>query len=180
MAQQTDELKRDMEYRRSAIDDTVDQIQNRVTPKRVASRSRYRMRSRMSRWKDNVMGQLQEQGDGMRERTEEMTDSVREAPSAVERYTRGNPMAVGVMAIGAGALLASMLPETRQERRMARKLQPQMEKAASGVGDVGRDMADDVKETAHEGLSRVQETAKSAGREVKEEAQGASERVGGS
>lgn len=187
MVQQTDDLKRDMEMRRIAISDTVDQIQNRVTPSHVAARGRYRIRTKMGRWKDNLMGQVQEHdGGGVRERAQdmkgragEMTDSMRQAPSAVERYTRGNPLAVGLIAVGAGALIASMLPETRQERRMAQRIQPQMERAASEVADTGRDMAEDVKDTAREGASRVQETAKSAGQDMKEEARGTGERVGG-
>lgn len=186
MVQQTDDLRRDMQMRRTAISDTVDQIQNRVTPSHMAARGRYRVRARMGRWKDNIMGQAREHDAGVRERAEEMkgrasdmTGSVRQAPSAVERYTRGNPWAVGFIAVGAGALIGSMLPETRQERRMAHRIQPQMERAASEVAHTGRDMAEDMKATAQEGASRVQEKAKSAGQEIKEDARGAGERVGG-
>jgi hypothetical protein len=179
MVQQTDELRRDMQERRAAISDTVDQIQNRVSPSHVAARGRYRVRTRVVRWKDNIMGQMEQGDGGMRERAGEMTESVRQAPSAVERYTRGNPVAVGLMAVGAGALIASMLPETRQEQRMAQRIQPEMEKAASEMKEAGREVAEDVKDTAQEGMSRVQESAKSAGQEVKEEARGAGHRVGG-
>lgn len=186
MVQQTDDLRRGMEKRRIVIADTVDQIQNRVSPSHVAARSRHRVRTRMSRWKDNIMGQVQEHDGGMRERAgemreraEEMTDTMRQAPSAVERYTRGNPVAVGLIAVGAGALIASMLPETRQERRMVRSIQPEMEEAASEMAEAGRDVADDLKDTAREGASRVQESARSAGDDVAEDARRARERVGG-
>lgn len=184
MVQQTDDLRRDMEMRRIAISETVDEIQTRVSPSHVAARARYRVRTRMSRWKDNIMGQVHEADGGMREaagemreRAGEMTDSVRQAPSAVERYTRGNPLAVGLMAVGAGALIASLLPETRQERRMAGKIQPKIEEAASEVAEVGRDVAEEVKGTAQEGMSRVQETARSAGEEMKEDARRAGDEV---
>lgn len=180
MVQHTDDLRSDMQARRVAITDTVEQIQNRVSPGHVAARGRYRVRTRMGRWKDSIMGQAERHDGGMRERAGEVTQSMQQAPSAMERYTRGNPVAVGLIAVGAGALLASMLPETRQERRMAERVQPEMEKAASEVGETGRGMAEDMKGTAQEGMSRVQESAKSAGEEMKDEAKGAGEQVRGS
>ena len=125
------------------------------------------------------MGQMEQHDGGMMERAGEMTESMRQAPSAVERYTRGNPVAVGLIAVGAGALIASMLPETRQERRLAQRIQPEMEKAASEVGVAGKEIAEEVGDAAQEGMSRVQESAKSAGQEVKEEARTAGHRVGG-
>lgn len=184
MVQQTDDLRRDMEMRRAAIRDSVDEIQNRVSPGHVAARGRFRARRRLYRWKDNIMGQVHETKGGMRDRAEgmggragEMAGAVRQAPSAVERYTRGNPLAVGLISVGAGALIASMLPETRQEKRMVERMQPGMERAASEMGDMGREMAEEMKGSAREGASRVQEGARSAGQDVMEDARGTGERV---
>lgn len=177
MAQTAEELRRDMERRRSAIGHTVDEIENRVSPGHVMARGRYRMRNQMTRWKDNVMGEVQDYREDLSSGTDRMSDSIRDAPDAIERRTRGNPLAVGLIAVGAGALVASMLPETRQERRLAAQMEPQVERAASEVSAAGREMTQDVKESASEGMERVRDSARAEGQEAKEDARRAGESI---
>ncbi|HEX2153887.1 MAG TPA: DUF3618 domain-containing protein [Acidimicrobiia bacterium] len=178
MDERATELKRDMEERRSAISETVDQIENRVNPSHVAARGKYRMRTRLTELKENIMGQSDgSMTDRMSDRAGEIGDSVRHAPENIERRTRGNPIAVGLISVGAGALIASLLPETRQERRIAREMEPQIRQAVEEVKDVGKDLADDARQSASEGVERVKESARSAGEDVMDEARQAGERV---
>lgn len=179
MDERTAELRRDMEERRYAISDTVDQIENRVHPGHVAARQKHKVASRLTQWKDNIMGQSEEGGvtDRISDQASEFADSVRHAPESLERRTKGNPIAVGLIAVGAGALIASLLPETRQERRMARKMEPEIRQAAEELKDVGKDIADDARQSAREGMERVQDATRSAGQEVAEDAREAGERV---
>lgn len=179
MDERTEELRRDMDERRSAISDTVDQIENRVNPGHVAARQRHKVTTRVTQWKDTIMGQPTDGGktDRVSERAGEFAESVRHAPETLERRTKGNPIAVGLIAVGAGALIASLLPETRQERRMARSMGPEIRQAADEVKDVGKDIADDARQSVEEGMQRVQEGARSAGQEVADDAREAGERV---
>ena len=174
----TQELRRDIETRRDSISETVDEIENRVTPSHVAARQKYRVKSRLNRWRDNIMGTGNDVTGRAGDMAGDMADTVRQAPDTLQRQARGNPMAVGLIAVGAGALAASLLPETQQERRLARQMEPQIEGAMSKAKEMGQDMASEVKDSASEAMDRVKGEASSAGQELKQEAQSAGQRVG--
>ncbi|MBV9922411.1 MAG: DUF3618 domain-containing protein [Pseudonocardia sp.] len=105
--------------------------------------------------------------------------AVQEAPQAVRRQTQGNPLAAGVIAFGAGWLISSLLPASRQEQRLAEQT---TEKAA----DLGRPVAeaakqaamevkDNLQEPAQQAVESVKGTATDAGRTVAEEGRSAAQ-----
>ena len=177
MAQTAEELRADMALRRAMIGATVEEIEDRVSPRRMVARGRSRMRERFSRWGDTIMGQARDVSGGMTERAGQIGDTMRETPHAIEERTRGNPLAVGMIAVGAGALIASLLPESRTEQRLARKIEPQMEEAASQIGEAGRKMASEVKDVASEGMGNVRQSIRQADDESMEEAPRAGEHI---
>jgi hypothetical protein len=173
---QRTELKRDIEERRSEITRTVDQIENRVHPGHVAARQKFRIGRKLTDWKDNIMGSDQTHA-GLKERAGDVADTVASAPDEVVSRTRGNPLAAGAIAVGAGALLASLLPETKPEQRLAASLQPELEEVGSHLAEAGRGVTEDVKETVEEGLDHVRDTGSSAGHDLMEDAKDAGSRV---
>ena len=174
MDQRTDELKRDIEERRNTITQTVDQIENRVHPGHIAARNTYRVKSRLASWKDNIMGSDEpDWGDT----SAGMGGAMKQAPDAMMRRTRGNPIAAGAIALGAGALLSSLIPQTRSERRMGEKIQPGLDTAAAKIADAGRDVAGDVGEAAKERMSHVTESVKAAGQELIDDAKSAGQHM---
>lgn len=101
MVERTDELRDDIERRRREISGTVDELQNRVSPRRVMARGKYRVRRWAIDTKDRIMGnedryypwQDQEsRGSGSKE--ESMKDRVSE--SATGRSDRVSEMAEDV------------------------------------------------------------------------------------
>lgn len=56
MVDRTDELRDDIERRRQNISRTVDEVQNRVSPTRVAARGSYRVRRWFIDTRDQIMG----------------------------------------------------------------------------------------------------------------------------
>ena len=165
---QRTELKRDIEDRRSEISRTVDQMENRVNPGHVAARQTYRIRRVVTEWKDKIMGSDETQG-GLKNVIGEVTDTVATAPDQVMARTRGNPLAAGVIAFGAGALIASLLPETPAERKLAATLQPGVKEATSRLTEAGRNLADDLKDDVKEGVENIRDTAASAAQGMKEQ-----------
>ena len=165
---QRTELKRDIEDRRSEISRTVDQMENRVNPGHVAARQTYKIRRALTEWKDKIMGSDQTQG-GLKNVIGEVTDTVSTAPDQVMARTRGNPLAAGVIAFGAGALIASLLPETPTERKLAATLQPGVQEATSRLTEAGRNIADDLKDDVKEGVENIRDTAASAAQGMKEQ-----------
>jgi uncharacterized protein YjbJ (UPF0337 family) len=166
---QRTELKREIEDRRSEISRTVDQMENRVNPGHVAARQTYRIRRAVTEWRDKIMGSDQTQG-GLKNVIGEVTDTVSTAPDQVMARTRGNPLAAGVIAFGAGALIASLLPETPAERKLAATLQPGVHEATSRLTEAGRNIADDLKGDVRAGVENIRESAASAAQGMMEQA----------
>jgi len=95
------------------------------------------------------------------------------APDAAKRAAQGSPLAVGLVAFGAGLVIASLLPETEAERRAAQKLQPTLEDAASGAAEAAREVVEDVKPAVQEAASGLKERAMESADAVKSEARDA-------
>ena len=59
-----------------------------------------------------------------------LTDSASTVVHGTRRAAEGNPLAMGLVAFGAGLVAATIFPATRAERDIAERAQPALEKAA--------------------------------------------------
>ena len=110
-------------------------------------------------------------------------DAVQQAPQAIRRQTRGNPLAAGLIAFGAGWLVSSLLPASRREQELAdqakqvaqEKVQPVLQQVAGEVGDNLREpaqqAAESVKATAQDAKDTVADEGRSAAQDVSGRAQ---------
>ncbi len=115
--------------------------------------------------------------------------AVQEAPQAIRRQTRGNPLAAGLIAFGAGWLVSSLLPASRREQELADQarqkaqdtVQPVLQQVAGEVGDNLREPAQQavasVRSTAVDAKDTVTEEGRSAAQDVQGRAQGAAGNV---
>jgi hypothetical protein len=115
--------------------------------------------------------------------------AVQEAPQAIRRQTRGNPLAAGLIAFGAGWLVSSLLPASRREQELAdqakqvaqEKVQPVVQQVASEVGDNLREPAQQavasVRSTAQDAKDTVTDEGRSAAQDVQGRAQDAAGNV---
>ena len=98
-------------------------------------------------------------------------DAVSGAPGAAKEKTRGNPLAAGLIAFGAGtARVSALIPSTQKEREAVSELQsnlePLKEKATEAAKEIGENLrgpaqeaAESVKSTATEGVENVKARA---------------------
>jgi hypothetical protein len=107
----------------------------------------------------------------------DVKEGVAEAPRMVRRQTQGNPVAAGFIAFGGGLLVGTLLPESQTERDAAKRLEPSVAGMAQEAGEIGKDMAEDVKTTAVEALDEVKDSAAAAAEGVKDEAKEAMTRA---
>jgi gas vesicle protein len=208
MAERTDELREDIDYRRDRIGDTVDQIGNRVNPRHVAARTSYRMRTRLIDMKDRIMGNDQpdypwqsrygtasgtygyERGESAMDRVSNMADratdrisevgdTISEVPGMVRQQTRGNPMAAGLIAFGAGVLMAGALPPTQTEQQALHRAEPALDQVREEVKEKGQQIAGDMKDSARESAEQVKEQAQESAHHLQEETKDAVKRTQG-
>jgi len=185
MAEEPNELTDRIERQRESISATVDEIENRISPSRIAARRTYRMKRTVVDWKDRLMGNdepdypwnrsmaysgmyqgSESEHHGLRERAAGAAETAQHAPEAIRRQTQGNPFAAGVIALGAGWLTASLLPETRSERRVMQKIQPGLESAARTVRDEATELAGELREPAKQAVGEVTERGREAGEQL--------------
>jgi len=189
MAEDTNELRKEISERRDSIADAVDQIENRVSPTAIASRQTGRVRQRFSAMADSVFGNddpdhLRHQGqhspdDGMSlaDRAAGANEAVSSAPDQLRRQAQGNPAAAGMISFGIGLLLGSVLPESRREQRMIADAQPQLNQTAAQAAVAGQNVVEELKGPAKEAAESLKETATAAGRDVKSDATSAARDV---
>lgn len=200
MAQDTDELRARIEEQRMEITGTVEQIENRILPGRIMARRGDRMRRTLTGWKDNVFGHDEPQyidpwtrpgtatsgragadhdgepglvgraGEATAHALDSAKDGVAHAPQMIRRQARGNPMAAGAIALGAGWLVASVLPRTQEERAMARRVEPKLVETAAAVKSEGQALASDLKEPARDAVEQMKQTGQEAASEIRDEA----------
>ena len=106
--------------------------------------------------------------------------AVQEAPAAVRRQTRGNPVAAGLMAFGAGWLVSSLLPATRREQELADQAkQVEQEKVQPVAQQVVAEVKENLREPAEQAVESVRSTAQDAKETVAEEGRFAAQDVQG-
>src|SRR5689334_22184261 len=137
MGQTAEELRGRLANQRAEIGRDLDAIGDRVSPHRMVERKQAAVRQRFSDVKDRVMGSAETSVDALRDAGASAAASLSDSASSVVHGTRdaaeGNPLAVGLIAFGAGLVAAAVFPATRTERDIAERAQPMLEKAASGA-----------------------------------------------
>lgn len=178
--QSPEEIRREIEQTRRRMSETVDDIEDRVSPGRVADRQKAKARSRWQSIKESVMGTVDDAKGSAQDAASSVrgsgsssggtTDRVREVPETVKQQARGNPLAAGLIAFGAGALAASMFPATQREQEAATKLADEYGETVKAEGkQVAQDVKDGVQSDAKDAAKQVASTAASAASNVKDE-----------
>jgi len=159
MGQSAEELRRDIEYTREDLGQTLDAIGDRVSPGRIMERRKNRVMYTWANVRDRVMGSASDAGQTFGDTAGGAVDTIKSAPDAVVQQTQGNPMIVGAVAFGVGALLASVFPATAKEQEVAGQLKEKAQPLAEDLKQTGQQVAEHLKEPAKEAIESVKEAA---------------------
>jgi hypothetical protein len=96
------------------------------------------------------------------------------APGQLRRQAAGNPLAVGLIAVGLGWLVGSLLPASSAEEQAAVKVK---EAAAPAVAGAAREAAASLQDSAQQAAESVKATAADAATTVKDESANAASGV---
>ena len=184
MAEDPEELKRDIEQTRRNVGRDVDALTEKVSPGRVVGRRVDRARGGVHRLKEHVMGSAESVGASVSDTAgsavstvqdagSKVGDAVSSAPDMARARTRGTPLAAGLIAFAAGWVAAAALPASTRERDLA---QDTKDKAMEAAGPVKEQAA----QMAHEVKDNLQEPAQQAVENVKPVLEVKSRRVGAS
>ncbi|MDQ1582984.1 MAG: hypothetical protein QOF36_1038 [Microbacteriaceae bacterium] len=172
MTNNPDEIRSNIELTRQDLGSDVDALADKVTPSKIAQRQTRKVRSAFTTARERVMGAAT---DVM----EASTGAVSDVQQNVAAKAQGNPLAVGLIAFGAGWLVASLVPASTKEKELAASVKDAAQPLMQDVAEAAKEVADDLREPAREAAEAVKATATDSARKVKGEASTAVEDVSG-
>jgi ElaB/YqjD/DUF883 family membrane-anchored ribosome-binding protein len=192
MGSSTEELTTEIATTRTRMASDIDALQDRVSPSAMVHRRTQAAKSRVAGLRDRVMGTAQGVRSSAASTTSSATSGVQDAAHGVadraqgmadtaQERIEGSPLAAGLVAFGAGMVIAALIPASKKEAEVASAVvdtvrdqgAPLLEEAKS----VGQQMGQDLKETAGEAAAQVKDAAAESASRVKDEGQSAAEHV---
>jgi hypothetical protein len=214
MSSDPDEIRAEISQTQRELSADVDALTDKISPPKIVERRVQATRTAMTNMKDKVMGSSGQQApdawqtassgtsgvgqtitakasgarDTATSAASSAADAARSAPGAVLHRTRGNPLAAGLIAFGAGWLLSSLIPASEPEQQAAAQVKDfaveQGRPLAQQLGEAGQEAAGQLREsaqqraeaigqTASEAASTVTDEARSSAQDVRDQAQGA-------
>jgi gas vesicle protein len=193
MSETPEEIRARIDRTRENVSEDVDALAEKVSPSSMVNRQTERVKGALGDVKDRIFGSDDDAYDSgavgrvgdkvsgkvgeVGDRVGQVGDDVRQTADRAVQKAKGNPLAVGLIAFGVGALIASLIPASSVEKDAAHKVkdaaQPLVEEAKGMAQEVGENL----KEPAQQAAQSVKDKAQSAGEHVKAEAQSAAEDV---
>lgn len=180
MGKSASEVRTEIADTRQDMSETIDAIADRTSPGRIIQRRRQRMSDGWRSVRERVMGRAEETYSSAGDTAHGVTDSARDtagtvvegarqAPEKVLEQTQGNPIAAGLIAFGGGLLVASLIPPTETEQRVAGQVAEKAQPLRDELQRAGQEVAEDLRSTAQEGAQQVKQRASEAAGTVQED-----------
>lgn len=187
MGQTPDAVRAEIEGARADMSRTAEAISNRVSPRQAAQRQVRQVRNRLGGARDTIMGSLDQAAGSVQDMAGAGTDQahgliqgLQQSPRTATSQAQGNPLAAGLIAFGAGLLVASIIPASRPERQVAAKVGEAAQPAIDQAQHAAQEMKEHVQGAAQDALGKVQDTARGATEQVKQEASASAQDLAGS
>jgi hypothetical protein len=185
------ELKKTAEADRIRMATTLEAIGDRLSPERVLERRKAAFGQRFRRMREAVMGSptyVEPMARAARDQAAAAASSaadaartvavkVQDAPETVSNTTAGNPLAAGLIALGAGLLLATAFPTTQTEQHLLDGAQPQIDRVREELRDAGQQLSHDVRDEAKRAVEQTTSSGKEAASAVSDEARSSAQKV---
>jgi gas vesicle protein len=188
MGQSTEELTSQIEDTRGRMAADLDALQDKVSPSAIVQRRKDATKERFSSIRERVMGAASSAGGTVSDKVpspagvaSSVQGGAQSGVSSAQDKVQGSPLAAGLVAFGAGMVLASLFPASTREADAAHRVvetakdkgQPLMDEARTA----GQELGQDLKERATEAAQQVKDTATESAQQVKDEAQSSAESV---
>ena len=184
MSNNPEQIRQDIETTRERLSDDVDVLTETVRPSNVARRQADKVTGKAAAVKDRIMGSADDMtsqgGDAahqLGDKASELGGKASQVPQMARRQTRGNPLAAGVVALGAGWLLGSLMPATDRERQATEQLKDKAQPLVDEAKNIAQETAQDLKQPAMDAVDEVKRSAMDSAQTVKEEGKSTTEDV---
>ena len=167
MASEADRLKRGIDATRQELVRDVGRLTEQAQhPAQLARRELGRVRAGLRSVKERVMGASEQAASTVAEAASDLPATVRAAPRKIADATSGSPVAVGIIAFGAGLLAAALIPESDAEREAVKRLSDNIGPMTEPLQQAGRALADDVRTSVEAAADELKSSAADAAANV--------------
>lgn len=189
MGQSTEELSGEIAETRNSLASDLDALHDRVSPSAIVERRKSAAKGRIRDVRQRVMGTVHDARNtavsGVSSAGGSAQGAVGTAQEKAQEKYDGAPLAAGLVAFGAGMVLAALIPASEKEAVAAGKVldtakeqgQPLLEEAkgqaqqvAQQAGQAATEAVQEVKDTAAQSADRVRSEGQSAAGSVRDEA----------
>jgi gas vesicle protein len=181
MGQTTEELNTQIAGTRDALASDLDALQDKVSPSAVVQRQKAALGDRMRNVRSKVMGSSGSSSSGSGGPVDRIKDGAGGLAGSAEDGVVGSPIVAGLVAFGAGLLVAGLLPATEKEGELTHRAVDAVKEHGQPIADAaksaGQDMVDDLKDEAAQAVQQVKDSATESGQRVADEGKSATERV---
>ncbi|MGN6761516.1 MAG: DUF3618 domain-containing protein [Leifsonia sp.] len=170
MTDDPDAIRADIEATRRNLSGDVDALADKVTPSKIAQRQTRRVKGAFHSLSEKIMGSAEDVASTTGAAVSDAGDTIADAGRTVVNKAQGNPLAVGLIAFGVGALIASLIPPSEKEQELASAAKDAAQPLLQEAAEVGKQMASDLKEPAQDAMQSVKEAAQEGVATVQDEA----------
>jgi ElaB/YqjD/DUF883 family membrane-anchored ribosome-binding protein len=168
-----DEIRAEIDRTRAGLSYDVDTLADKVNPTSIAHRQTDKVKGKFSSMKDSVMGTAHDGTSSVSGAASGAADSAKQTAHQAVGTAKGNPLAVGLIAFGVGALVASLIPASDKERELTSQAKDAAGPAVDAAKGAAQDVAQNLKEPAQDAFASVKDTAQEAAGTVKDDARSA-------
>jgi len=180
MGKSASEVRSEIEGTRQDMSETIDAIADRTSPGRIIQRRRQRMTHGWRSVRERVMGRAEntygsaggtahDVAGSARDSAGSAVEGARQAPEKVIEHTQGNPLAAGLIAFGGGLLVASLIPPSEAEQRVADQVVDKAQPLRDELQRAGQEVTENLRSTVQEGAEQVKQRASEAAGTVQED-----------
>jgi hypothetical protein len=168
-----EQIRAEIDATRGDLGYDVDALADKVSPSQIAHRQADRVKGRFTNAKEAVMGTVHDKQAS----AGSSVDSAKDAGHQAVAKAKGNPLAVGLIAFGAGWLVSSLIPSSDREQELAAEVKDRAQPLVDEAKSAAQDVAQNLKGPAQDAAAAVKESAQGAASDVKDQAQSAASDV---
>ncbi|GAA1952597.1 DUF3618 domain-containing protein [Microbacterium deminutum] len=177
MSDSPDDIRADIENTRRELGGDVDALADKVSPSKIVGRQTDKVKNALGSVRDHVMGAADDTGSSLAGAGSSAAAHAVDVKDRVVAKAEGNPLAVGLIALGAGLLVASLIPASTKEKQIAADVKDQAQPLVDQVTDVAKEIGANLKEPAQDAATAVKDAATDSIETVKSDAQSATAEV---
>jgi len=174
-------LRAQIDATRARMSEDVNALTDYAAPANVAQRQKDKVRgavgSAVGGVRDRVMGSAGDASSTASDAASSARDAVQGAPGAARSATQGNPLAAGLVALGVGWLVGSLLPASARETQAATAVKEHAGTVTAPLADAAKEAASNLREPAAQAAQSVKDSAAGAAATVKDEGASAAQHV---